>query len=89
MRENNAIVVTAKGKPFQSGIVLDCWRHSGRVHWSSVTGDHFFPWKENLAYARFVRARSAGTIKGQLAFHTRNKAKEEPPSSAEFSAKAH
>src|SRR5207247_5066632 len=26
-RENNCIVVTAKGRPFRSGIMLDCWRH--------------------------------------------------------------
>jgi hypothetical protein len=75
IRENNAIIVTAKGKSFQSGIVLDCWRHSGRVHWSSVAADHFFPWKENAAYARFVRARSPAAMKGQLAFQARNEAK--------------
>jgi hypothetical protein len=89
MRENNAIVATAKGEPFRSGIVLDCWRHSGRVHWSSVASDHFFPWKENAAYARFVRARSAVAIKHQIAFQTRNQAKEKPASSAGFSGRAH
>jgi len=89
MRENNAIVVTGKGEPFSSGIVLDCWRHSGQVHWSSVAADHFFTWKENAAYAHFVRARSAGAIKRQLAFQTRNEAKEKRASNAGFSAKAH
>jgi len=87
MRENNAIVVTAKGKPFQSGIVLDCWRHSGRVHWNSVAADHFFPWKENAAYARFVRARSARAIKRQLAFQTRNEAKKNARVAPDFQLK--
>jgi predicted DCC family thiol-disulfide oxidoreductase YuxK len=89
MRENNAIVVTAKGEPFHSGIVVDCWRHSGRVHWSSVAADHFFPWVENSAYTRFVRARWALAIKRQLAFQVRKEAKEKPASSAGFSAKPH
>jgi len=87
MRENNAIVVTAKGKPFQSGIVLDCWRHSGRVHWNSVAADHFFPWKENAAYAGFVRARSARAIKRQLAFQTRNEAKKNARVAPDFQLK--
>src|ERR1041385_5811097 len=26
-RENNCLVVTAKGQPFNRGIVLDCWKH--------------------------------------------------------------
>ena len=42
-----------KVAPFQSGIVLDCCQRIGRVHWSSVASDHFFPWVENAAYARF------------------------------------
>ena len=68
MRENNCIVVTAKGAPFSSGIVLDCWRHSGRVYWSPVTADHFFPWIENNTYARYVRARSAAAANHRVAF---------------------
>jgi hypothetical protein len=89
MRENNAVVVTAKGEAFENGIVLDCWRHSGRVHWSSVASDHFFPWRENAIYARFVRARSKTPIKHRVAFQMRDEAKEKPASSDGFSAKAH
>ena len=88
-RENNAIVVTAKGAAFENGIVIDCWRHSGRVHWSSVAADHFFPWRENAAYARFIRARSKAPIKHRIAFHMRKEAKEKSAGSAGFSAKAH
>jgi hypothetical protein len=89
IRENNAVVVTAKGEPFHSGIVLDCWRHSGRVHWSLVAADHFFPWVENAAYARVVRAKSRGAIKRQLASQTRNEPEERPARNAGFSGRAH
>jgi len=45
LREHNSVVVTAKGQPFQQGIVLDAWRHSGRLHWAPVTSDRY-PWQE-------------------------------------------
>lgn len=44
-REHNSIVVTAKGQPFEQGIVLDAWRHSGRLHWDLVSSDRY-PWEE-------------------------------------------
>ena len=47
-REHNCVVVTAKGQPFEKGIVLDAWRHSGRLFWSPVRADHY-PWKEDEA----------------------------------------
>jgi hypothetical protein len=57
-RENNCIVVTAKGHPFRSGIMLDCWRHLGHLYFRPVVADTD-PYVENRAYARFVLARSA------------------------------
>lgn len=45
-REHNCVVVTAKGQPFETGIVLDAWRHSGRLFWSPVKTDHY-PWIED------------------------------------------
>ena len=45
--EHNVIVVTAKGQPFDQGILLDNWRRSGRLLWSPVTGDTSYLWKEN------------------------------------------
>jgi hypothetical protein len=56
-RENNCIVVTAKGRPFRSGIMLDCWRHLGHLYFRPVVADSD-PYVENRAYARFVLARS-------------------------------
>ncbi len=57
-RENNCIVVTAKGQPFRSGIMLECWRHLGHLCCGPVAGDYEH-YVENSAYARFVLNRSA------------------------------
>jgi hypothetical protein len=59
-RENNCVVVTAKGQPFKQGIMLECWRHLGHLYFGPVASD----WElyvENSAYARFVRDRAAGS----------------------------
>jgi hypothetical protein len=47
--EHNVIVVTARGQPFDQGILLDNWRHSGRLVWGPVKGDPPFRWEENQA----------------------------------------
>lgn len=44
-RENNGLVLTAKGKPFDTGIVIDPWRTASRPYWHAVKGDRF-PWVE-------------------------------------------
>jgi hypothetical protein len=57
-RENNCIVVTAKGQPFKRGTMLECWRHLGHLYFGPVASD----WElyvENSAYARRVRERAA------------------------------
>ena len=46
LREHNAVVVTARGQPFERGIVLDAWRHSGRLFSTAVVADKY-PWKED------------------------------------------
>jgi hypothetical protein len=59
-RENNCIVVTAKGQPFKRGIMLECWRHLGHLYFGPIASD----WElyvENSAYARRVRDREAGS----------------------------
>ena len=56
--ENNCVVITAKNQPFRSGIIIDCWRNSGRLYWNTVAAD-YEPWVENKAYARFIRAKAA------------------------------
>jgi len=75
-RENNCVVVTAKGQPFNRGIVLDCWRHFGHLRWDAVTADED-PYVENKAYAQSVRAKSAAKSFGpnhHVAFQTTIKA---------------
>ena len=37
--EHSTVVVTPRGGDFFDGIVLDGWRHSGRLYWSPVTED--------------------------------------------------
>ena len=57
-RENNCIVVTARGQPFKRGIMLECWRHLGHLYFGPVVSDweHYV---ENSAYARFVLDRAS------------------------------
>jgi len=43
-REHNTLVVTAKGQPFATGVVLDPWRKSGTLTWARV-GQDKYPWK--------------------------------------------
>jgi hypothetical protein len=45
-RENNCLVVTARNQPFEEGIIMDAWRHSGKLFWSAL--------KEDTAYRRVV-----------------------------------
>ena len=74
-RENNCIVVTAKGEPFNRGIILDCWRQLGDLRCGPVLSDAD-PYVENSAYARFVRARSATPANRHFALQTRSEARE-------------
>jgi hypothetical protein len=60
-RENNCLVVTAKGQPFKRGIMLECWRHLGHLYFGpvvSAAANNFDPYVENGAYARFVLERA-------------------------------
>jgi hypothetical protein len=59
-RENNCIVVTAKGQPFKQGVMLECWRHLGHLYFGPVASD-WETYVENSAYARRVRDRAAGS----------------------------
>ncbi len=72
-RENNCVVVTAKGQPFNQGVILDAWRHFGHLRWNLVLSDEdrYF---ENTKYAGLVRARSASkTVRANrhVAFQTK------------------
>lgn len=43
--EHNCIVVTARDQPFEQGIVLDAWRHGGRLWSVRVAEDKKYPWE--------------------------------------------
>ena len=45
--EHNVILVTARGQPFEEGIMLDNWRRSGRLLWGPLAGDPDHKWQEN------------------------------------------
>ena len=59
-RENNCLVVTAKGQPFERGMILECWRHFGHLRWNLVPSDED-PYYENAKWAEKVRARAAAS----------------------------
>jgi chemotaxis signal transduction protein len=56
--ENNAIVVTARGQPFEQGILLDSWRAQPHVTWTQVTKDPGYHWNENKSFAARVLRKS-------------------------------
>jgi hypothetical protein len=43
LREHNSVVITALKQPFEEGLVLDPWRHSGDLYWAAVRRDSY-PW---------------------------------------------
>jgi len=45
LREHNTVVITSDGQSFSNGLVLDPWRHSGRLYWV-VVADDTYPWHE-------------------------------------------
>lgn len=64
-KEHNCVVVTAKDQPFRDGILLDCWRHSGRLFWSAVATDNY-PWIEDKRYAAIARHKFAAKRRSQI-----------------------
>jgi len=70
--EHNVIVVTAKGQPFDKGIVLDNWRYEGHLIYGRVTMDPEYRWTENSEeLARRLKANStpipqSGATNGEM-----------------------
>jgi hypothetical protein len=44
-REHSTLVATAKGAKFETGILLDPWRNSGKLFWSNIDKDPRYRWK--------------------------------------------
>jgi hypothetical protein len=57
-RENNCLVVTAKGQPFDHGMLLETWRYLGHLRWRLVLSDED-RYYENAKWAERVRAEAA------------------------------
>src|SRR5207247_2863181 len=58
-RGNNCLVATAKGQPFDHGMILECWRHMGHLRWNLVPSDED-RYVENKKYAQRVLGGSSG-----------------------------
>jgi len=58
LREHNAVVITARGQMFATGLVVDPWRQGGLLTWIRV-GDDRYPWRhEPWSEARWQAAGS-------------------------------
>ncbi len=44
LREHSAVIAVPAGGTLQQGLVLDAWRHSGRLHWVRADRDRY-PWR--------------------------------------------
>ncbi len=42
--EHNSLVIVGKGKPIESGIIIDPWRNSGKLYFSNVKEDTKYHW---------------------------------------------
>jgi hypothetical protein len=51
LSEHNVIVVTAKGQPFEQGILLDNWRCGGHLIYGLAAADPEYRWRENSGEA--------------------------------------
>jgi len=60
--EHSTAIVSAKGAPYEAGIVLDPWRKGGRLTWASVREDTAYDWQaRNEVIARKLE-RAHGQI---------------------------
>lgn len=44
-REHNILLVVAKGKSLEEGILIDAWRDSGKLYFSRIKEDKKYTWK--------------------------------------------
>lgn len=78
--EHNLIVITAKGQPFEQGIMLDNWRRSGRLLWGPLHGDPDHKWFENkdAFNQRLRRKRVAATDQSRPKISAKTKPESRP-----------
>ena len=64
--EHSTAIITMRGEPMESGIVLDPWRNSGRLFWAKVSEDREYEWRP-LADVQKRRERRAAAAKFKAA----------------------
>lgn len=50
--EHSSAVITARGAPMHSGVIIDPWRQGGTLFWSPVMQDGRYDWKERVMELR-------------------------------------
>src|SRR5687767_8104304 len=63
--EHSGVIVTARDRPFSEGLVIDAWRHSGRLRWARVAEDRY-PWVR-MFKSKFPELREEAIAEAQLA----------------------
>ena len=59
--EHSTVVISARGDSLFDGLVLDPWRHSGRLFWAPTRDDADYPWEPRstiLALKRELEAQA-------------------------------
>ena len=46
-REHNCLALSVRGESWEEALVLDGWRHAGRLSWVLVKADKY-PWQERV-----------------------------------------
>ena len=63
--EHSGVIVTARDRPFAEGLVIDAWRHSGRLRWARVAEDRY-PWVR-MFKSKFPELREEAVAEAQIA----------------------
>lgn len=63
--EHSGVIVTPRGRPFSEGLVVDGWRHSGRLRWAMVAQDRY-PWVR-MFKRKFPELREEALAEAELA----------------------
>jgi hypothetical protein len=81
--EHSGVIVTARGRPFEGGLVVDFWRHAGKLRWAQVARDRY-PWVM-MFKQKFPELREEALREAELAAH---REAAEPPAGREAAPQA-
>jgi hypothetical protein len=74
--EHSGVIVTPRARPFEEGLVVDFWRHAGKLRWAPVARDRY-PWVE-MFKSRFPELREAAVREAELAAGRETRRRDEP-----------